>query len=314
MLGPITLRGRLAWMQIPHATCPRWQRFIEEIFPDPEVARFVWKAAGYSLTGLIKEQCFFFLHGPGANGKSTFLETKEAIFGTCAERAGKGLIAASSRGDYPLREAAAIDGARLLLASETDEAGRFNESLIKDLTGGETMRGARLYENAVTFRPRCKLWIAGNHKPSIRGTDNGIWRRVRLVPFIRIFAPEERDPELGSVLQTEASGILNWLIKGCLTWQQEGLKPPAAIEAAVSDYRSEEDLLRDFIEVNVEVDVPDSTSHSELFKAYQEWASHEGIRFPLSSIRLAKHLRERGWISGKTSRVACLWRGVRIIQ
>ena len=99
----------------PKATCPRWRRFLEEIFPEEAIRQFVWKAAGYSLTGLTREQCFFFLHGSGSNGKSTFLETMEGIFGGCAERAGKGLIAANKRGDYPLREAAAIIGSRLLL-------------------------------------------------------------------------------------------------------------------------------------------------------------------------------------------------------
>ena len=110
------------------------------------------------------------------------------------------------------------------------------------------MRGAFLYKDAVTFKPSSKLWIAGNHKPRIHGTDNGIWRRVRLIPFAQTFSPEERDPELSAKLQAEASGILNWLIAGCLLWQKEGLKPPPEIEAAVEDYRSEEDMLADFVD------------------------------------------------------------------
>jgi putative DNA primase/helicase len=195
----------------PKAACPRWQRFLKEILPGETVRRFVWKAAGYSLTGLTKEQRFFFLYGCGSNGKSTFLETLEAIFGGCAERAGKGLIAANKRGDYPLREAAAIIGSRLLLASETDECDRFNESLLKDLTGGESMRGAFLYKDAVTFKPSCKLWIAGNHKPRIHGTDNGIWRRVLLIPFSQTFGPGERDPELSATLPKVGSSPLDRL-------------------------------------------------------------------------------------------------------
>ena len=293
------------------AICPRWEQFINEIFPDPDVARFVWKAAGYSLTGLIREQCLFFLHGTGANGKSTFLETLEAVLGRYAERAGKGLIAANQRGDYPLREAAAINGARLLLASETDESDRFNESVIKDLTGGETMRGAHLYQNAFTFRPICKLWIAGNHKPCIRGTDNGIWRRVRLICFVRTFTPEERDPELATTLQAEASGILNWLKAGCMLWQQEGLTPPAVIEEAVADYRSEEDTLAGFIEECTREDRDSKTPHSQLFKAYEQWAKEMGIRNPLSSRSLSKRLRLRGWQQDpRTKSAKCIWRGI----
>ena len=295
------------------ATCSRWERFLEEILPSEAVRRFVWKAAGYSLTGVTKEQCFFFLHGSGSNGKSTFLERLEAIFGGCAERAGKGLIAANKRGDYPLREAAAIIGSRLLLASETDECDRFNESLLKDLTGGESMRGAFLYKNAVTFTPTCKLWIAGNHKPRIQGTDNGIWRRVRLISFARTFSPEERDPELSATLQAEASGILNWLIAGCLLWQKEGLKPPPEIEAAVADYRSEEDMLADFVSECVSLNEPPRTTllHSELFRKYEDWAENAGVRYPLSKRGLTKALRERGWRGDDRSGQA-KWYGVRL--
>jgi putative DNA primase/helicase len=296
----------------PEATCPRWQRFLEETLPRETNRKFLWKAAGYSLTGTTREQCFFFLHGCGANGKSTLLETLETLSGGCAERAGKGLIAANKRGDYPLREAAAIIGSRLLLASETDECDRFNEGVIKDITGGESMRGAFLYKDAVTFKPQCKLWIAGNHKPRIHGTDNGIWRRVRLIPFARTFSPEERDPELAATLQAEASGILNWAIAGCLLWQKEGLAPPAEIEAAVADYRSEEDMLADFINECVSLNEPRATLlHSELFRKYDDWAGNAGVRYPLSKRGLSKALRERGWRGGdKSGQVQ--WYGVQL--
>jgi putative DNA primase/helicase len=296
----------------PKATCPRWERFMKEILPGEAVRTFVWKAAGYSLTGVTGEQCFFFLHGSGENGKSTFLETTEGIFGGCAERAGKGLIAANRRGDYPLREAAAIIGSRLLLASETDKCDSFNESLLKDLTGGESMRGAFLYKDAVTFKPSCKLWIAGNHKPRIHGTDNGIWRRVRLISFAQTFGPEKRDPELDATLQAEASGILNWFIAGCRLWRKEGLKPPPEIEAAVAGYRSEEDMLADFIDERVRLNEPRAMlPHGELFEKYQDWAEEAGVHYTLPRKGLAKALRERGW-HGDDKSGQLRWHGVRL--
>jgi putative DNA primase/helicase len=197
-------------------------------------------------------------------------------------------------------------------ASETDECDRFNESVIKDITGGESMRGAFLYEDAFTFKPACKLWIAGNHKPRIHGTDNGIWRRVRLIPFTRTFSPEERDPELATKLRGEASGILNWLIAGCLLWKAEGLNPPAEIAAAVEGYRSEQDVLADFLDECVSRDDPSATlPHSQLYRAYEEWAKKFGHR-PASSKTLAQRLRDRAWESRRTEKVKCLWVGIQL--
>jgi putative DNA primase/helicase len=172
------------------------------------------------------------------------------------------------------------------------------------------MKGAFLYENKFTFKPECKLWIAGNHKPRIHGTDSGIWGRVRLIPFTRSFAPEEREPGLDQKLQAERSGILNWLIAGCLLWRKEGLNPPPGIKAAVADYRSEEDKLADFIKECVSVNEPHgSLLHSELFASYQSWAARAGVRFTSTSKGLSKDLRERAWL-GDDKSGQLKWHGV----
>jgi putative DNA primase/helicase len=208
------------------AECPRFDQFLTEIFPDPEVRHYVKKAAGYSLTGIVREQCFFFLHGTGQNGKSKLIEILQHVFSTYATRVGTGIIAARKPSDYPLREMADVAGMRALFGSETEEGERLNECVIKDLTGGDCLRAEHKYERAFTFVPCCKLWIAGNHKPTIRGTDTGIWRRVRLIPFKCKFEGAEEDKALGEKLRAEASGILNLLVGGCLLWQKEGLDPP----------------------------------------------------------------------------------------
>ena len=136
----------------PQATCPRWKQFMEEVFPDSELRHYVHKAIGYTLSGDTREQCFLFCYGTGHNGKSKLLETIEHIFGELSSRAGKGIVSASYRGDYPLRELADIVGARFILASETEEGERLNEGVIKDLTGSDSLRAEHKYERAFKFR------------------------------------------------------------------------------------------------------------------------------------------------------------------
>jgi putative DNA primase/helicase len=197
-----------------------------------------------------------------------------------------------------------------VIASETLEGGKLNEGTIKDITGGDTLRGERKYEAGFYFSPTAKLWLAGNHKPTIRGTDDGIWRRVRLIPFERQFGPEERDENLRSKLLEELPGIINWLIRGALLWQEEGLTPPAIVQAAVDEYRSEQDTLADFLDECVCQEDPSETlPHSQLYVIYQEWAKgHE--HHPLSSRTLVNRLKDRGWRSKPTDKEKNLWLGI----
>jgi putative DNA primase/helicase len=296
------------------AGCPRWRQFIEEIFPDPDVRRFVHKACGYSLTGLTTEHLFFFLHGTGANGKSSFAETMQAVFGEYARRVGDGLIRYSPHGNSPDTELAELFGVRMAIGSEVEEGSRLNEKIIKDISGGDTLRGRRLYEGAFEFKPQVTLWIYGNHSPAIRGTDDGIWRRVRKIPFEVRFSEGDprRDPMLGSKLRAEMPGILNWLVEGCLLWQREGLKLPAVVQQAVQEYRQEEDVLADFIEDVTEDDMHASTPHADIYEAYQRWCGDNGVKHPFTSRVLVRRLTERGWRKERTNRVKTLWRGIRL--
>ncbi|MFZ4774801.1 MAG: DNA primase family protein [Terrimicrobiaceae bacterium] len=212
----------------PLAKCPRWEKFMEEVLPDAEVRRFIWKAAGYSLSGSMEEQVFFFLFGCGRNGKSIFTQTIERVLGDLAGTAGKALLAEDKWKTHPKRELAAINGLRLLLGIEVGDSEKLNEEIIKTITGGDSVEGAHIYERGFKFRPLCKIWISGNHRPDITGTDDGIWRRVRPVPFLEKFDGDKADRGLGEKLKAEASGILNWLIQGCLLWRAEGLHHTAA--------------------------------------------------------------------------------------
>lgn len=299
----------------PDATAPRWEKFIEEIFPDEELRWYTWKAFGYAITGSTREKCFHFLIGTGDNGKSKLLECLSSILGDYSGSAAKGLLYANDKGSYPLREAASIVGKRFLVGPETEERDKLNTGLLKRLTGdGDTLDAANLYENQFSFVPCSKLFIMGNHRPGIADTGPAMWRRVRLIPFERVFTPAEQDRTLADKLSAEASGILNWLIRGALVWQREGLVPPAKVTAAVEDYRTDQDTLADFIEECTSHSLHGCVPHGLLFKAYESWAEDSGIRFKLSKKGLAKTLRSKGWNEIRTAESKTVWRGVILNQ
>lgn len=299
----------------PEATAPRWLQFIEEIFPDAELRRWIWKAAGYSITGDMGEEVFFVPHNTGRNGKSKFVNAISWTLGDYASTAGTALVACDDRGGDAKREKAAIVGVRFLRAPEAEGRQKLNVRLIKDITGGDPLNAAAIYEKPFDFHPVCKLWWPVNERPTVHEIGVAIWERIRLIPFERYFEPHERDPELEAKLRAEASGILNWLIQGCLLWQREGLRDvPAKVRAAVDEYRRDEDTLADFIEENTEADLGASTPHAELFKRYESWADDEaGIKFKLSRKGLAKQLRAKGWRDIRTRDSFATWQGVALI-
>ncbi|MCX6971979.1 MAG: phage/plasmid primase, P4 family [Verrucomicrobia bacterium] len=295
----------------PQAKCPRWDLFMQEVLPDADVRRFVWKAAGYSISGSMQEQVFFFLFGCGRNGKSIFTQTIEHVLGDLAGTAGKALLAVDPHKAHPKRELAAIAGLRLLLGTEVGDSEKLNEEIIKTITGGDSVEGAHLYQNSFKFRPLCKIWISGNHRPDITGTDDGIWRRVRPVPFLEKFDGDKADRGLADKLRSEASGILNWLVQGCLLWRKEGLAMPPAIAGTLAEYRSDQDVLGGFIDSAVIEDQQARLKHADLFEKYLEWSRAENIRFTVTSKKLAKRLRERGWLSDRATGQT-LWTGYRL--
>jgi putative DNA primase/helicase len=225
-------------------------------------------------------------------------------------RASDALLRFSANGREPEGAIAEIFGKRLILGAETDEGARLNEKLIKDVTGGDTLRGRRLYQDAFSFKSSATLWIYGNHRPEIRGNDDGIWRRVRLVPFTRQFTGDQKDQNLLARLLAEQAGILNWLVQGCLLWQREGLNAPPAVMEAVKQYRNDEDLIGDFLTEHVVHSIDEETTKGEMFDCYREWAQTEGIRYHLSSKGLERKLRDRGFIATRIHGGRRVWSGV----
>ena len=275
----------------PAASCPSWEAFLERILPEGEVRAYVQRCVGYSLTGLTSEQCWFLLHGPGANGKTTFLRVIAALLGDYAARAQPETFMVQD-GDAIRNDIAVLAGARLVISSETEDGQRLAESLIKQLTGGDEIVARHLYRDPFTFTPRFKLWLACNHLPAIRGTDHGIWRRTKLIPFSVTIPEEEQDPGLADRLLNELPGILNWALAGFEAWQQHGLAAPAAVTAAVERYRSEQDVIGRFIEDRCVLSPAATIAKGELFGAYASWAESNNER-TWSQTRFSLRLKER---------------------
>jgi putative DNA primase/helicase len=243
------------------------------------------------------EHVFWFLHGCGKNGKSVFIETMQMLSGEYGRRASDRLLSVSKFGsEAPLDELAGLPGVRMLFGSETADGVKLNEKLVKDLTGGDTLRGRRLYHDGFDFRPVCKLWMFGNHKPEICGTDHGIWRRVLLVPFTACISNQEQDRQLAVKLSAELPGILNWALAGLRQYHDHGLAPPQCVTAATNEYKSDQDTLGDFIDECLERGQGFTVSKGDIYQAYERWARNGGQRLPLTSKRLSRQLKERGFI------------------
>ncbi|MGX0230894.1 putative DNA primase/helicase [Staphylococcus cohnii] len=249
-----------------------WLDFLNDIFAgDKEVIRYIQKALGYSLTGSTREQVMFILHGKGRNGKSIFVETIAEILGDYSNNMqAKSLMV--KKNDNVNTDIARLSKARFVTSSEPNEGFRFDEGLIKQITGGDKVTARFLYAEEFEYTPKFKIWVSTNHKPIIRGTDDGIWRRLVLIPF-EVQIPEEKvDKDLKYKLLREAPAILNWMTEGAYMWMREGLEMPEKLREAGNKYRNEMDTLGQFIEDKCNVNPDYSVKVSELYSEYQKWS------------------------------------------
>ena len=306
----------------PTATCPTWILFLSQVFAgDAALVAFVQRAVGWSLTGVVKERALFFLYGDtGKNGKTTLVEAIMKLVGTCGEssygygrKVGADTFMKSKNPEDNQRKAATLAGPRFVCTSEVDEEHRLNEQLIKDITGGDTIEGRRLYQEAFTFKPQFKPWMYGNHKPEIRGTDDAIWSRVRLVPFEVSFKGRE-DLDLADKLEAELSGILNWAIAGCLDWQRHGLQPPAKVQAATQAYREEMDVFGPFIRECCVIHPHAEVWANDLWIAYKAWCANAGVK-EHNQTKFGRYLTANRWqADGTSGRIKRLGIGLRDIR
>lgn len=296
----------------PCADFVEWAKFLNRTMDgDQELISFLQRAVGYSLTGSTKEQCLFILHGTGANGKTTFLETIAELLSGYAQKTPTDTLMMKDTSGVP-NDLARLKGSRFVVASEAEEGKRLAESLIKQLTGSEKIAARFLRAEFFEFSPMFKIWIGTNHKPLIRGSDMAIWRRIRLIPFSITIPEPERDKELPSKLRKELSGILNWAVMGCLEWQRNGLGEPEEVRTATEGYRNEMDAIGRFIQDSCITGTEKSIKSSDLYKGYREWC-RENNEFELTQTKFSLRLEERGFTKQKT-RLGIFWNNISLLD
>lgn len=289
----------------------RWHSFLEQIFNgDVELIDWLHRWCGYLLTGATSEQIFLFFFGLGANGKSVFAELIRHVVGDYGRTiASETLTETKRQGGGASPDLADLIGCRLALSAETEDGCALAESLVKSLTGGDSITARKLYCDPVQFQPAFKLLMLGNHRPMIRGTDFGIWRRVRLVPFNRIFSEGERDTHLLGKLKGEAHHILAWMVRGCIEWQRRGLGDvPAIVKAQTADYRQSQDVIGLWLSECTTSNNQAETTSTELYCNYEFWAKQNGLK-PCANVALGRRLTERGF-SLRQSHGKRLWCGI----
>jgi putative DNA primase/helicase len=293
------------------AECPAWGKFLERIFNHNfDLILFLKKAVGYALTGNTREQCLFFLYGLGANGKSTFLDVIQTMLGDYATQTTSETFMVKKQGGQLSNDVADLRGARFVSAVEIESGRRMAEVLIKQMTGGDRLKARFLYSEFFEFKPEFKIFLAANHKPVIRGTDNAIWRRIYLIPFTVQIPREEQDRELPDKLKAEFPGILNWAKEGCINWKNHDLDPPQSVQEATQTYREEMDILGNFLSECCLVVPGASASAKDLYEAYYKWAEDNGEKRPLSQRNFGVNLTERGFQRGRSTGGQHFWWGI----
>jgi putative DNA primase/helicase len=279
----------------PHAPRPRWNAFVRQVSDgDDEVAGFLQRVAGYSLTGSCKEQCLFVYYGHGANGKSTMLETLKELFGPYAMKTPMSTFL-SVKGERPSNDLARMRGTRLVTSAEVGHSDRLNEPLLKELTGGDTVTARFLFKEFFGYRPAFKIIMSVNDLPRIEAGDAAINRRLHVVPFTATFAAADCDKDLPEKLKEEMPGILAWVVEGCLAWQREGLNPPRAVKSATERYIGTNDMLGEFIKEHCTLG-DGYVSAKDFFIHYYKWLK-ETYGEETNKVALGRLMRKKGFSS-----------------
>ncbi len=276
----------------PVAQCDHWLKFLDDITDrNEELIDYLQRCVGYSLTGDVSEQVLFFLYGEGRNGKSTFIETVQYLLAHYAEKSPIEMVIPQKATQISC-DLANLRGKRFTVTSEMPEGQRLDEAKVKDYTGGDILTAQFKFGNPFKFKPTCKIWLYGNHKPTIKGQDVGIWRRIRLIPLLHEIPKEKVDRDLPRKLQAEINGILAWAVRGCVKWREDGLTPPEIVIDATETYRSEQDYTGQFVSECLEVSgaLMDCVQSSNMYDLYKAWCQDQGIKHNLNQPNFNKSL------------------------
>ena len=301
----------------PEGRCPKWERYLLEVMDgDQEMVEFLQVAGGYSLTGLTREDTFFMLYGNGKNGKSVFLDTMEAILGDYASNCEIQTLMRNTNENRTIsNDLAGLRGSRFVCASENNQGAQLDEGKVKHMTGGSKIACRFLHKEFFSYRPDYKIWFSTNHKPRIRGTDDGIWRRIRPIPFERQFKGKKANKNLREELLHEKEGILNFLIQGLLRYlREDGLPMPKRVNDALLEYRTHEDALASFVDECLSIGGDTEIEGKSLYKIYRDWATDNGYSQPLTHPHFTSLMTERskrmGFSRIKGRGGQTKWRGI----
>jgi putative DNA primase/helicase len=303
---------------------PNWEIFLKQIFDDNKsMIDYMGRLFGYGLTGLTVERFMPIFYGAGNNGKTTFVEIISHIMGSLAAPIQAEMLLDQGRvrsSGAASPEIMALCGLRLAFASETDQGRRFSTSRVKWLIGSDTMTGRYLYDKRdVQFSPTHKLILLTNHKPDVSGDDDSFWEKIHLIPFPFSFVlrrPEKEherpaDKYLRQKLLNEAPGILAWVMRGCLSWQEKGLAPPPVVIDASKEYRRDEDLIGHFIDDCCYESKGAETTAKDLYDCFKKWWETNVSRKTLSQKKFGGMLGKK---FQRSKSGTCRYFGIRLID
>jgi len=295
----------------PDATCPLWMETLRTFLVTDALIDYLQRLFGMAITGVIEEHILAIPYGTGSNGKSTILGALLDAIGTdYGMKAPPDLLLAKQTESHPT-DRADLFGKRVVVAIETEDGRRLNESLVKEMTGGDKIRARRMREDFWEFAPTHTIFLATNHKPQVRGTDHGIWRRIKLVPFSVQMTDGQAKKDMPRLLRKELPGILAWLVRGCLAWQAEGLKAPKTVTDATTQYREDEDVLGVFIAEHCIIHNSVKVKAGDIYTRYKGWSEASGLG-TLSMVKFGKAIEERGY---RKERSGGIWyHGIGLLQ
>lgn len=295
---PLDAITKLTGCELARGTPSRWLKFLREATgEDQELIDYLQRVVGYCLTGDISEHALFFLHGPGGNGKSVFLNVLVHILGDYAVTAPMETFTSARYTGHPT-DLAMLMGSRLVAASETEEGHAWAEARIKQITGGDRITARFMRRDFFTYIPQFKLVFAGNHQPAVQSADPALRRRVNMLPFLH--RPETPDRKLEGKLKTEGPEILGWALDGCLAWQRTGLRPPTVVTAATAEYFDEQDTFGQWLRERCKRDPSYWEQTTTLFRDWSSYA-REIAEDPGTSVSFATKLKRNGLTRAKRS-------------
>ena len=280
------------------AQCPRWDRFLNEIFQeDEDLIRFIKRAVGYTLTGDITEHALFLCHGEGENGKSVLFNTLGSLLGEYAQSTSSSTFREMKfEGNNATPEIARMAGARMVKSVEIKERATLNTERIKALTGGDKIQARFLFHESFEFFPQFKIWLAVNHEPIAKDTTIAFWRRIHKIPFNAHFpaGAAHTDPNLRETLKVELPGILNWAIEGCLEWQRDRLNPPEVVLKATRAYREASNIVGRFLEEETESKPDTQVRSGYLYEKFKTWCENQKEN-PLTQKEFIQEMQRLGY-------------------